>query len=350
MTSLTSFCSVNWTLFPVRAANVAQHPREVHSLRSVTARPPVRLRNLTPGAGCRVRGHSAGVASQVTVMSASPSPSPAPSEQLPPSTALQDTQWSFFAGDLPREWHGLWVRYGPDASLVRESRASRAFRLSDNNREIEQKNVYDNVEFMGTAELVRSYRRETLPPKFVFEKDGSLFINFVSPTNPVFGFEMACVHPADRSVRFSIVVIFRAGRLDFVSLVREVDVLRSPKGHFWKFSQEASIAVEVPAVEVRTGRFQGTERCITPDCGVLVKTIDETLWSLEEFLGIDDSVSGLQFPDGIQFWFPTSVMDAATKEVSLSILWQVDDTTTVASKVVYKNEVFVARYTAELFH
>lgn len=161
---------------------------------------------------------------------------------------------------------------------------------------------------------------------------------------------MFCIHPTDGRVRFSFFPIFRDGELGRMVLIREVDVLHSPAEHFRKFAREASIARELPKLEMQVGQFRDTEKCITPDCVQSEKEIDAISWSLEAFLGIADSTSGVDLPDGIQFWYPKSVADVTTKDLPILVLWQVDDNKTVASKIVYKKGVFTARYTAELFH
>lgn len=266
------------------------------------------------------------------------------------SEAVRGAQWAAFTGDMPRDWHGLWIRYGPSAAIVGETRASRAFKLADRGREIRQKVIYADPEFQGATMRNFTYRRETLLAGLVIVKDGNSFLSITTPDTPVFIFEMFFMHPRDNSVRFSLVSVFRGGTLNRTSLIREVDVLRNPAGHFWKFGRNATTAMNWPPVKMRIDRFRGTEKYYTPDYRASVRPIDWTFWSLEGFLGIDDSMAGLSLPDGIRFWYPKSLANAAKRRLTFTALWQVDRNTYVASKAVFVNGLFTRRYTVALYH
>lgn len=155
---------------------------------------------------------------------------------------VTNSQWAAYTGDLPRTWHGLFSRYGSNAELVVETRASSMYVVADQGREVRRKNVYSNREFFNITESVLVQRQENLAARTqpVILKDGNSFFNVRGPDAAKFLFFMVIMHPTDRSVRYSLVPVFVQGKFNRITLLRDVDVLRSRAGHFWKFGRRAT--------------------------------------------------------------------------------------------------------------
>lgn len=274
-------------------------------------------------------------------------------DEQPSLQGLTDAQWAAWAGDLPRDWHGLWMRFAASGKVLNEMQASRSFVLADNGSEIHQSNTYGDREYLNSSGTNVEYRQETtgVQTKMVFGKGGNKIITTRAPIASSFFLEMLVQHPSDSSVRFSIFPIFLDGQLNRVSLIREVDVLQNPVGHFWKFDRGAEPAFKSPRLDRGIDRFHGTESSISADFRESDRYIDWRSWSLNGFLEIDHTMSGLHLPEGITFWFPVNLLKAVEKHrMVLSVLWRVDTETTIARKAVYHNGLLTRASTAILFH
>lgn len=110
---------------------------------------------------------------------------------------VTNSQWAAYTGDLPRTWHGLFSRYGSNAELVVETRASSMYVVADQGREVRRKNVYSNREFFNITESVLVQRQENLAGRTqpVILKDGNSFFNVRGPDAAKFLFFMVIMHP-----------------------------------------------------------------------------------------------------------------------------------------------------------
>lgn len=264
-----------------------------------------------------------------------------------------DKQFAIWTGDLPRDWRGVWMRFDPSGAVLNEMRASRAQIAFEGGRAIRQTDVYGRRDFFNRSRDDLVFRQETLGSVYqvAFGKGGNWFVTSSVPSPSALFFEIFVKHPTDDSVRFSLVPVFREGKFIFIAFVRDVDVLRKPAGHFWKFGRGAATVMKSPPLGRRIDTFRGTLSSISADFKTSENAINWRWWSLERFLEIDNSKSVLRLPDGISFWFPADILSSSNKRrMVFSVVWNVNGRTTIARKAVYRNGMFSRTHTATLFH
>ena len=218
------------------------------------------------------------------------------------STAYVDN-WNRFAQHHQGDWHGDWVEYSPEGSIVKAFRCIRSFHLSEDGEEIAHQNHYIYPDGKEETETFKPYPKPIA--KSLFLENSFSWGSKLVASEGDFGFETGFRFETKRT---SLAVIYNEkGSLGKIVAIAET---------LAEFSEVPTL----PKPEEFGQNWQGTITKITPNW--IVSSSESTTW--QPLTALNPDYRTLYLTNGLALHCPPQVQPE--QEFILAVDWLVNST------------------------